>query len=144
MIYYSTFIVVSVVGLVIYCLNKYSEMNDLQSEKKPASSPVSLHHEEDCAEGGCGLVSVCNKSKKDENVVYFEDEELDSYKGRKADEYSEDEIAEFEYVLDTLLPKDVAPWLNSLCARELSLPASLRQKAISMSKNYTEQNERKA
>lgn len=42
-------------------------------------------------------------------VEYYDDEELDAYKGRRSDNYSDDEASEFADVLETLRPEDVKP-----------------------------------
>ncbi len=92
-------------------------------------SPV-VSEDGECDEA-CGLKSVC-EGKEKEIVVYFEDEELDQYKGRDADSYASNEIEQFKEVLDTLQLKEVAIWLNSLCARGVALPRSLRAQAIAL------------
>lgn len=92
------------------------------------------HTTEDCAEGGCGMRAICN-GKEEVAFDYYEDEELDVFKGRLADDYTADEVNEFREVLTTLRGGEVAPWLNSLCARGISLPSSLRNQAIVLAKN---------
>lgn len=129
---------IALTGILLYVVNRLSTSREHQPVKEPKHHD---HTEEDCAEGGCGLQSVCNKNKKDENIVYFEDEELDAYKDRPADAYEEQEVELFDEVLTTLLPKDVAPWLNSLCARQINLPAALRNRAIERVNQFKRQNE---
>ena len=117
-----------------FLLNPYLEKKreERMAEKMTNGNPQQTHEQDECAEGGCGLSSVCNKQKNKGDVVYFEDEELDSFKGRKSDSYTEQETEMFDEVLTSLLPNDLAPWLNSLCARDIELPAVLKQKALSM------------
>ena len=61
-------------------------------------------------------------------IIYFDDEELDAYKGRT--EYSEAEINQFQEVLFTLRPNEVADWLRSLELRDILLPEQLRDEVV--------------
>jgi len=58
--------------------------------------------------------------------VYFEDEYLDAFAGRGAEDYTREETDQFEYVLTTLKPTEVAEWLQSLALRGIELPLALR------------------
>ena len=73
----------------------------------------------------CGLHLVCEKTSLavvSDEIVYYDDEELDRFKGREPDTYSSDEIEEFRDVLLTLLPDDVADWARSISVRGIQLP----------------------
>lgn len=81
----------------------------------------------------CGLHAVCEKGlSPDGKPVYFDDEELDRFAGRRPDEYSPEEIEEFREVLYTLLPADVYPWGFSLTQRNVALPTVLRDEWVMM------------
>ncbi len=84
---------------------------------------------EEPADGCCGMHEVCEKFPVDK-PVYFDDEELDAYKGRKADEYTPDEIEAFRDVLYTLLPQDLAPWGLSIAARGIEMPSPIRDEWV--------------
>lgn len=107
-------------------LNKPVSVKDNATRKHDYSS-------DECAEGGCGMRAICS-GKEDVKFDYYEDEELDNYKGRDAASYTEYEVSEFRDVLVTLRGNEVAPWLNSLCARGVSLPSQLRAEAIALVK----------
>lgn len=62
--------------------------------------------------------------------LYFEDEELDAYKGTPADGYTSAQQEEFAEVLHTLRQEEVADWLHALSRRGIDLPTSLRDEAI--------------
>lgn len=64
-----------------------------------------------------------------EAPVYFDDEELDSFRGRDSESYSDAEIEQFADVLYTMRPDEVATWIASLGLRGINLPASLRSEA---------------
>ena len=81
----------------------------------------------------CGAHTVCEKTNLSPltgDVVYFDDEELDRFIGRKADEYTPEEIEEFRDVLLTLLPEDVAGWSRSIQVRGITLPSEIREELL--------------
>ncbi len=129
--------------------NRYRDSHPVSEVEPPsdnstaAPSPVSkssssASSSEVCAEGGCGMQVVCNKSVSDARIIYFEDEELDLFRDRQSDSYSDSEVAQFSEVLHTLQPQEVSAWLNSLCARKVQLPVSLRTQAIALANKGTQ------
>lgn len=75
----------------------------------------------------CGLHAICEKTGQiNEPPVYYDDEDLDRYIGRAADEYADEEIEEFRDVLLTLLPSDAPGWTVSLEKRRINLPTELQ------------------
>ncbi|MCQ2095274.1 MAG: phospholipase [Bacteroidaceae bacterium] len=81
----------------------------------------------------CGMHTFCEKTGQFNGPTaenYFEDEELDRFKGRSSDSYSDEEIAEFREVLYTMRLDEVSDWLSSLLIREVNLPDSLKDEAI--------------
>ncbi len=61
---------------------------------------------------------------------YFDDEELDRYRGKPSDSYSPDEVEEFADVLYTMRPEEVAAWNRSLLLRGINLPDALKDEVI--------------
>lgn len=82
----------------------------------------------------CGAHAVCEKGLKKVNdtIDYFEDEELDVYRGIQAEAYSDEQIDQFREILYTLPSGETEDWLISLEKRGIQLPAILRQEAIDM------------
>lgn len=81
----------------------------------------------------CGLREVCERKllrAAREEVEYYDDEELDAYRGRSADSYTEAEVEEFRYVLYTMREDEVAGWVRSLQLRQVELPDGLRDEVI--------------
>ena len=71
----------------------------------------------------CGLHAICEKTGQiNEAPVYYDDEELDRFAGRRSDEYDDEETEEFRDVLLTLLPEDAPGWSVSLEKRGIKLP----------------------
>lgn len=61
---------------------------------------------------------------------YFDDEELDRYRGKPSDQYAPDEVEEFADVLYTMRPEEVAAWNRSLLLRGINLPDALKDDVI--------------
>ena len=81
----------------------------------------------------CGQHLVCEKDSlmyQGEEIVYYDDDQLDAYKGKAADAYTGAEIKDFEEVFYSLLESDMAGWLRSLQLREINLPLQLRDEAL--------------
>ena len=82
----------------------------------------------------CGLHLTCEKDSLlaavSEEIVYYDDEELDKYKGRLPDSYDEEEIEQFRDILLTMLPQDIAGWARSLQLREICLPDAVREELL--------------
>jgi hypothetical protein len=81
-------------------------------------------------DGCCGRHAVCehaNEPKANAACAadYYDDEELDRFRNRKANDYSKAEIEEFRDVLYSLAKGEAEGWLGSLEKRGLRLPAAL-------------------
>ncbi len=63
-----------------------------------------------------------------EDIEYYEDEELDRFRGRTT--YSEEEVEEFREVLYTMRTDEVTGWLRSLELREVNLPDELKDEVL--------------
>lgn len=78
----------------------------------------------------CGQHEVCEKESLlaavSKQIEYFDDEELDRFRGRPADGYTDGETEEFREVLYTMRDNEVAAWLRSLQLRAVELPLALR------------------
>ena len=85
-------------------------------------------------EGCCGKHAVCEKDQllaaAGKDVEYFDDEELDAFRDRPSDQYTPEEVAQFEEVMTTMRPDEVQDWLRSLNLRGINLPDDLKDEAI--------------
>ena len=95
-----------------------------------AEIPEAREIPEEC----CGQHETCERdsllaavSKK---IEYYDDEELDRFRGLEGDEYEEEAVNEFREVLYTLQSEEVAGWLRSLQLRGLNLPDALKDEAF--------------
>ncbi|RRD80187.1 phospholipase [Alloprevotella sp. OH1205_COT-284] len=89
---------------------------------------------EGAAAGCCGRHETCEKDSLlaavSKEIEYYEDEELDRFRGRECDDYSETEIEEFNEVLTTLRSEEVAGWVRSLQLRGIRLPYELKDDVL--------------
>lgn len=101
----------------------YLLYNARRKEKPQAEE----HHD---VEGGCcGRHAVCEKDT-DKDSLYFDDEELDAYKGRSPEEYTEQEIEEFRNVLYTMKSEEVDLWVQCLQQRGIEVPAEIKDEIL--------------
>lgn len=82
----------------------------------------------------CGQHEICERdsllaavSKK---IEYYDDEELDRFRGTHSDAYNNESVNEFREVLYTLREIEVAGWLRSLQLRNIELPDALKDEAF--------------
>lgn len=82
----------------------------------------------------CGMHITCEKDSLlaavDSVITYYDDEELDTYRGLPADGYSDEATEQFRDVLLTLLPGDIAGWARSLQLRGIALPTPVREELL--------------
>lgn len=113
-----------VVGAALYFHDRYTR------QKSSADEPLYKEPEEQC----CGMHITCERdsllASVSDSVEYYDDEELDAYRGRKADSYTDEEIEQFRDVLLTLLPDDIAGWGRSIQLRGIELPEPVREELL--------------
>lgn len=96
--------------------------------------PIEDHHDHhhDGADGVCcGRHTVCDKGYDNSNL-YFDDEELDRFRGRQAGEYSDEEIEEFRSVLYTMKEEEVEQWVKCLGTRHITPPGQIMDEILLM------------
>ena len=82
----------------------------------------------------CGQHEVCEKESLlaavSKQIEYYDDEELDRYKGMAGDAYSTEQEEEFRDVFYTMQEEDVAGWVRSLQLRGITLPDNLKDEVF--------------
>lgn len=82
----------------------------------------------------CGQHETCEKDSLlaavSKNVEYYNDEELDRFRGRGSEDYSEEETEEFREVLYTMKEVEVAGWVRSLQLRAVELPDGVKDEVF--------------
>lgn len=116
---------VALFGLVagyFYNRNKQKKIDRGELEEAPPVVTV----DSEC----CGQHQICEKESLlaavSKQIEYYDDEELDRFKGRPSDGYSEEEIEEFRDILYSMQEVDVAGWSRSLQLRGIELPDELK------------------
>lgn len=73
---------------------------------------------------------TCMMEAATKEIEYYDDEELDVFRGRPSDQYNDDEVEQFAQVLYTLQPQEVKPWGRSLNLRGIQLPDQIKDEYI--------------
>ena len=118
---------------VLYYLDRYNKINKIrkstEADELAATEPVS---DGEC----CGKHAVCEKQKLAQarlrEAQYFDDEDLDRFRGRNADSYDDSEVEEFRYVMYTMQQDEVREWMECLQARDIEIPDELKEECYSM------------
>ena len=126
-------IVVILILLAIICLGVVAAILQksynwkIEEKKEQSASIQSL-------DGCCGAHEICEKESLlaavSKNIEYYDDEELDRFKGYSSNSYSSGEVQEFADVLYTLRSEEVAGWVRSLQLREIVLPDQLKDEIV--------------
>lgn len=82
----------------------------------------------------CGQHEVCEKDSLlaalSKDIEYYNDEELDRFRGRESHEYSPEESDEFRDILYTMRSDEVAGWVRSLQLRMVNLPDDVKDEVF--------------
>ena len=129
MIYYICAAVLLLMFVLFY-LDRWNKTHAIHPEQQEQPQP------EVPAGECCGKHAVCEKQKLAEarmrSAQYFDDEDLDRFSGRPSDQYTDQEVEEFRYVLYTMRQDEVREWMECLQARNIELPDELKEECFSM------------
>lgn len=131
-------IIFILLGVTIYLLNKYTRSpkkteKTVQSDSATSENKEQANEEYERPEGCCGAHEVCeNESLLATNakIIYFDDEELDAFKDRDPQSYTDEEILQFDEVFITLRENELVDWLKSLQLRHVPLPECIKEQAL--------------
>lgn len=116
-----------VVGVVLYVWHRYDLHKHGETAEESDPTP-------ERPEGCCGQHEVCEKDSLltgvSSKIEYYDDEELDAYKGKDADDYTDEQIEQFRDILYTLRPEEVAGWGRSMQLRGITLPSVVRDELL--------------
>lgn len=128
-----------IIGFILYITDvKYfrhhhHDVPESQGDSKEGESSLQADTNPTSEDICCGQHLVCEKttlSITDPEIIYYDDEELDRFAGRKPESYSSQETEEFRDVLMTLLPQDVPGWAKSITLRRIELPSEVRDELL--------------
>ncbi len=126
------FCLMVVVGLILYLIDlRGRKGGDGESQPSQPNEPV----QPACVDESCSLHGMCPsdmllESMASEEIVYYDDEELDTFKGRPATGYTSDEEELWRDVIYTLAGSDLLGWEQSVKKRGLVMPASIHDEFI--------------
>lgn len=121
-----------VVGLLLFLTDKKYYRHHHATEERDTEEVAEVS-EKEVPEVCCGMHLVCEKTSLSivsDEIIYYDDEELDRYIGRTPESYSSEETEEFRDVLMTLLPEDVAGWAKSITLRKIELPYEVKDELL--------------
>lgn len=82
----------------------------------------------------CGQHETCEKDSLlaaiSKQIEYYDDEELDRFRGKESNSYSEKEVDEFRDVMYTMKDDEVAGWVRSLQLRSVEIPDDLKDEVF--------------
>ncbi len=82
----------------------------------------------------CGRHEVCERDSLlvavSKEIEYYDDEELDRFRGVDDTDYDEKDEDEFRNILYTMKEEEVPGWIRSLQLRGVNLPRGLRDEVV--------------
>lgn len=122
-------VAIILLGLVTYYFHRRDQKReataDPQTEAEKAPEPP-----QEC----CGQHLVCERDSLlaavSKTIEYYDDEELDEWKGTPADQYTPEQVELFREIFYTLRPDDVPGWVRSLQLRQIEVPEELRDEIL--------------
>ena len=118
--------------------HKDASKNVDETEQNPSDKGAAS---QGCADESCALRSICPSEQIlagecKQEAVYYDDEELDAFAGRKADGYTPDEVEQWRDVLYTLRPDDLLGWGQSIKHRGLVMPTAIREEFMQLAAEH--------
>ena len=121
--------------LALVALGVFSAIIALLSHNKEGGGDVVIYGND------CSTCNVDNEKCEQEcmmeaairDIEYFDDEELDAFKGRTADDYSDEEAEQFREILYSMRQEEVKDWIRSLVLRGIELPNQIKDETIMLS-----------
>ena len=115
-----------VLAIVIVVLFEIRERRRARTQQSPDKQKSDFAPSSDNArpEGCCGEHLVCEREtllQTNAQIEYYDDEELDTLSGMKAEEYTPEQHE---------MVRDVAGWVRSLQLRNIALPEDIREEAL--------------
>lgn len=126
-----TFAIVSVIAL--FTIGAIAYIFTSVSRKPGAANDEIVVAPADCSTcsgDNAKCEQECMMEAATKPVEYFDDEELDAFKGRPSNDYTNEEVEQFGYVMHTMQPEEVKAWGRSLTLRGIQLPDQLKDEFV--------------
>ena len=120
-------------ALIVLAL--FAAITTLFTKKKEGEPDVVMPTSGDCS--SCDgtddkCEQVCMMEAATREIEYYDDEELDRFRGRQSNQYTDEEAEEFANILYTMQPQEAKGWNRSLILREINVPNQLKDELITM------------
>ena len=119
--------------IALIALGVIAAILGLLSHNKDGSSDVISNSTATCATCNGNdprCEQECMMEAATKPIEYFDDEELDKFKERQSDSYTDDEAEMFREVLYTMKTEEVKDWCRSLTLRRVNLPDQIKDEVM--------------
>ena len=111
-------VIAAIIGLLSHNKNSDSDVINVGTDCTTCNGDNALCEQE------CMMVAAtCD-------IEYFDDEELDVFKGRQSDSYTDEEAEQFREVTYTMRQSEVKDWNRSLILRGVAVPDQLKDELV--------------
>ncbi|MDD4379120.1 MAG: phospholipase [Dysgonamonadaceae bacterium] len=119
-------------GIIVFFVIALHSWNSIQRKK---GNTEENKPEPPLIEGGCcGMHEVCERNSLlaafNQKPEYFDDEELDQYKGKDSADYNEEQTEKFREIFYSLLDEEKHQWIHSLQLRGISIPDQMKDEVL--------------
>lgn len=115
-------------GIVSYLLSAFGHRRRASSPEDTPPPPP--RQDGEC----CGQHAICERDSLlagvSRRIEYYDDEELDRFRGTPSDAYRDEDVEAFREVLYTMHTEEVPGWVRSLQLRGVTLPDALKDEII--------------
>lgn len=133
------YLLVLIVGLALLVFafslighKRYEKRVEEGTAKPDETSPFEVTN--DIPTECCGQHATCERDSLlaavSKEIIYYDDEELDAYKGIASDQYTPEQTDEFAQIFYELKEVEVAGWCRSLQLRGIELPDGIKDEVF--------------
>lgn len=119
---------IALLGLITALVALYGNKNNRQND----NDSITVAQTCDTCDGSdtskCEQECMMEAAVKD--IEYFDDEELDAFRHRHSDSYTDEEAEMFAEVVYTMRADEVAAWCRSLNLRGIELPDQIKDEVM--------------
>ncbi len=127
---YIIFILLLVLAAIVVVIHKKRTQDNTSTLRQGRESSCAT-----CNVATDKCLQECMLEASAKEIEYFDDEELDAFKGRKSDSYTDDEVEQFADILYTMKQEEVKDWAVSLSLRGINIPDRLKDEVIMLMEN---------
>lgn len=121
-----------VFGLSLIGHQRYQKRVEEGTAAPEETSPFEVTKEvpDEC----CGQHATCERDSLlaavSKEIIYYDDEELDQYKGIASEDFTEEQTEEFANIFYELKEVEVAGWCRSLQLRGIEIPEGIKDEVL--------------